>query len=101
MRYTTAAVLYRILNRFDPAPIVTLNRAVAVGITEGPQAGLNLLRQLEPALDRHHRFHAVRGFLLDRAGDREAARDAFLLAARMTASHPEQRFLRRRAEDGG
>jgi RNA polymerase sigma factor (sigma-70 family) len=95
------AVLYRILNRFDPAPIVTLNRAVAVGMSEGPQAGLDLLRRLEPALDRHHRFHAARGFLLDRTGDREAAREAFLLAARMTASLPEQRFLRRRAEDGG
>jgi RNA polymerase sigma factor (sigma-70 family) len=95
------AVLYRILNRLDPAPVVTLNRAVAVGMSEGPQAGLDLLRQLEPALERHHRFHAVRGFLLDRAGDREAARKAFRLAAQMTASLPEQRFLRRRAEQSG
>jgi RNA polymerase sigma factor (sigma-70 family) len=92
------AVLYRILNRLDPAPVVTLNRAVAVGMSEGPQAGLDLLRRLEPTLERHHRFHAVRGFLLDRAGDREAARNAFRLAAQMTASLPEQRFLRRRAE---
>jgi RNA polymerase sigma factor (sigma-70 family) len=95
------AVLYRILNRLDPAPVVTLNRAVAVGMSEGPQAGLDLLRQLAPTLERHHRFHAVRGFLLDRAGDREAARNAFRLAAQMTASLPEQRFLRRRAEQSG
>lgn len=95
------AVLYRILNRLDPSPVVTLNRAVAVGMADGPQVGLDLLRELEPALERHHRFHAVRGFLLDRAGDREAARDAFLQAARMTASLPEQRFLRRRAEECG
>jgi predicted RNA polymerase sigma factor len=47
------------------------------------------------------RFHAVRGFLLDRAGDREAAQEAYRLAARMTASLPEQRFLRRRAEEVG
>jgi RNA polymerase sigma factor (sigma-70 family) len=94
------AVLYRILNRLDPAPMVTLNRAVAVGMSEGPRAGLELLRRLEEPLERHHRFHAVRGFLLDRAGDREAARDAFRLAAKMTASLPEQRYLRRRAEEG-
>ncbi|WP_245680806.1 RNA polymerase sigma factor [Glycomyces harbinensis] len=95
------AVLYRILNRLDPAPMVTLNRAVAVGMSEGPRAGLDLLRELETTLNRHHRFHAVRGFLLDRAGDREAAREAYLLAARTTASLPEQRFLRRRAEEVG
>jgi predicted RNA polymerase sigma factor len=92
------AVLYRILNRLDPAPVVTLNRAVAIGMSQGPQAGLDLLRQLEKPLARHHRFHAVRGFLLDRAGRSDAARDAFRTAARLTASLPERRYLRRRAD---
>ncbi|MEV0972591.1 RNA polymerase sigma factor [Microtetraspora glauca] len=93
------AVLYRILERVAPNPMVTLNRAVAVAMTEGPRAGLDLLRTLEDddRMAAHHRLHAVRAHLLEMAGDHVAARECYLLAARRTASLPEQRYLLSRA----
>ena len=51
----------------------------------------------DPAMRRHHRTHAVRAHLLDMAGEREAAEQAYLHAARLTASVPEQRYLNARA----
>jgi RNA polymerase sigma factor (sigma-70 family) len=92
-------VLYRILERIAPNPMVTLNRAVAVAMTDGPRAGLALLAPLESdkRVATHHRLPAVRAHLLEMAGDLPAARDAYLLAARRTASLPEQRHLQARA----
>ena len=92
-------MLYRMLDRLAPSPLVTLNLAVASAMAHGPQAGLALV---EPLLDdetllRHHRTHAVRAHLLemsDRAGD---ALDAYATAARLTTSLPEQRYLHARA----
>lgn len=92
-------VLYRMLDRIAPSPPVALNLAVAVGMADGPQAGLEALRRIEsPVLERNHRFHAARAHLLERDGQREPARAAFLRAAELTRSIPEQRYLRRRAE---
>jgi RNA polymerase sigma factor (sigma-70 family) len=91
--------LYDLLERVAPNPMVTLNHAVAVAMTSGPQAGLDLLRAVD-ADDRmvgHHRVDAVRAHLLEMAGDAEAARLSYRRAARRTTSLPEQRYLEARA----
>ncbi|MFB8005678.1 RNA polymerase sigma factor [Nocardia sp. NPDC056000] len=92
--------LYRILGRIAPNPMVTLNHAVAVAMTDGPRAALELLAELDadPRMAGHHRLHAVRAHLLELAEDNSAAREAYLLAARRTTSLPEQRYLLDRAD---
>jgi len=91
--------LYELLMRISDNPVVTLNHAVAVAMAQGPRAGLGLLGKLETdqriAGDR--RLHAVRGHLLEMAGDRVAARDAYLAAARLTTNLPQQRYLHAQA----
>ncbi|MCM2576097.1 RNA polymerase sigma factor [Streptomyces meridianus] len=91
--------LYGVLERIAPSPVVTLNRAVAVAMVHGPRAGLELLDGLgaDERLARSHRLDAVRGHLLDLAGDREGARDAYRRAAGRTMSIPERRYLLGRA----
>jgi predicted RNA polymerase sigma factor len=91
--------LYRLLEHAEPNPIVTLNRAVALAMVEGPRAGLELIATLDAdeRLAGHHRLVAVRAHLLDLAGERELAREAFHEAARRTTSMPEQRYLEQRA----
>jgi RNA polymerase sigma factor (sigma-70 family) len=91
--------LYDLLDRLAPGPMVTLNRVVAVAMVYGPRAGLEQLDRAEadPALAGHHRVHAVRAHLLDLAGDREAAREQYRLAAKRTLSLPERRYLESRA----
>lgn len=92
-------VLYRMLLRIAPSPMVELNLAAAVGMSQGPAAGLAALEPLldDPLLARGHRVHAVRAHLLERAGRRDEAASAYLLAASRTQSIPEQRYLNRRA----
>ncbi|HEY8952458.1 MAG TPA: DUF6596 domain-containing protein, partial [Candidatus Dormibacteraeota bacterium] len=91
--------LYDVLERVSPGPIITLNRAVAVAMVNGPRAGLALLGTLDEdiRMARNHRLESVRGHLLELAGDLPAARDSYQRAARMTASIPEQRYLALRA----
>ena len=89
--------LYDILVRLVPGPVERLNRAVAVAMAEGPEAGLAELDALEGELSTGHRLHAVRAHLLERAGDFEGARIAYGVAADKTLSLPEQRYLRARA----
>ncbi|WP_026924328.1 RNA polymerase sigma factor [Glycomyces arizonensis] len=93
------AELYRMLDAVAPGPVVTMNRAVAVAMAEGPEAGLAMLEPLmrERKLDQLHRLHALRAHLLERAGRVGEARDAYREAARLTTSLPEQRYLSRRA----
>jgi predicted RNA polymerase sigma factor len=91
--------LYDVLEQVSPGPVVTLNRAVAVAMVDGPRAGLAVLGTLD-ADDRMahtHRLEAVRGHLLELAGELGAARESYRRAARMTASVPEQRYLAMRA----
>ncbi|MFF2555383.1 RNA polymerase sigma factor [Nocardia sp. NPDC058058] len=92
--------LYKILNRIAPNPMVTLNHAVAVAMTDGPRVALELLAELDAdsRMAGHHRLHAVRAHLLELASDDAAARAAYLLAARRTTSLPEQRYLLDRAD---
>jgi predicted RNA polymerase sigma factor len=91
--------LYQLLESLAPGPMITLNRIIAHAMVHGPAAGLQELAAAEadPALADHHRTHAVRAHLLDEAGDAEAARDEYQLAARRTLSIPEQRYLQARA----
>jgi predicted RNA polymerase sigma factor len=93
------SLLYAMLEQLAPGPAVTLNRAVAVGMALGPELGLAVLEPLldDPAMVRHHRTHAVRAHLLELAGDRKDALEAYGLAARLTASIPEQRYLNGRS----
>jgi RNA polymerase sigma factor (sigma-70 family) len=92
-------VLYGMLAVIAPNPMVTLNRALAVAKVRGPQAGLDLLAELDAdeRMARHHRLHAVRAHLLEMAGDRDAAFAAYREAALRTTSIPEQRHLQARA----
>ena len=89
--------LYGLLLRMADQPIVRLNHAIAHAMVHGPRAGLALLDELDDALANHHRLHAVRGHLLERAGDREAAIASYRSAATRTTSLPEQRYLLARA----
>jgi RNA polymerase sigma factor (sigma-70 family) len=89
--------LYGLLEGVSPGPMVALNRAVAAAMADGPQAGLDLLAEVEPRLEGHHRVHAVRGHLLELAGDPEGAHAEYVRAAKLTASLPEQRYLTKRA----
>jgi len=91
--------LYRLLVQISPNPMITLNHAVAAAMVNGPESGLRMLDALgdDQRIARHHRLEAVRGHLLEMAGDPEAARAAFRLAARRTTSLPERRYLEDRA----
>ena len=91
--------LYEVLETISPGPVVTLNRAVAVARTRGPLAGLALLGELagDERMAGNHRLAAVRAHLLEQAGFAEQAREAYLSAAKMTTSVPEQRYLTGRA----
>jgi predicted RNA polymerase sigma factor len=91
--------LYELLERISPNPVVTLNRAVAVAMAHGPQAGLDLVATLEtdPRMARHHRLHAVRGHLLEMAGDGSGAQASYRTASRYATNVPEQRYLDDRA----
>jgi RNA polymerase sigma factor (sigma-70 family) len=91
--------LYSVLEQVSPGPVVTLNRAVALAMVEGPRAGLDLLDTLEgdERMSHTHRLDAVRGHLLELAGDTAAARDAYRRAARLTKSEAERQYLALRA----
>ncbi|WP_327431636.1 RNA polymerase sigma factor [Streptomyces sp. NBC_01236] len=89
--------LYDVLVRLVPGPVERLNRAVAVAMVHGPRAGLAELGLLEDEQAAGHRLDAVRGHLLERAGDTAAAQAAYESAARKTLSLPEQRYLHARA----
>jgi len=91
--------LYDLLNRLAPGPMVTLNRIVALAMAEGPRKGLDQLAEAEsdPVLAGHYRVAAVRGHLLDLIGDIQAAAEQYRLAARLTLSLPERRYLESRA----
>jgi RNA polymerase sigma factor (sigma-70 family) len=95
------AALYDALARLLPTPIVQLNRAVAVGMARGPQAGLEVADALltDPALRDYHLLPGVRGDLLLRLGHGGAARHEFERAAGLARNAAESAFLRRRAAE--
>jgi RNA polymerase sigma factor (sigma-70 family) len=92
--------LYDLLHALAPSPVVTLNRAVAVAMVDGPRAGLADLEALDRdrRLASHHRLASVRAHLLELAGDMQAALIGYDDASRRTTSIPEQRYLQAQAE---
>ncbi|MFF4778058.1 RNA polymerase sigma factor [Microtetraspora fusca] len=93
------AALYEVLLRISDNPVVALNHAVAVAMARGARAGLDLLDALaaDERIAGNHRLYAVRGHLLESAGEKAAARAAYLEAARRTTSFPRHRYLHGRA----
>jgi RNA polymerase sigma-70 factor (ECF subfamily) len=92
------AELYAALARFEPTPVVELNRAVAVGFASGPQAGLAVLAPLlgDAALERYVPLHAAHADLLLRAGSRAAASEAYARAIALSANDVQRAELERR-----
>jgi RNA polymerase sigma factor (sigma-70 family) len=95
------AALYATLAEITPSPIVELNRAVAVGMAVGPEAGLALVEPLlqEPSMKSYHLLPSVRGDLLSRMGRRDEARAEFERAASLTRNVRERELLLARAAD--
>jgi RNA polymerase sigma factor (sigma-70 family) len=87
--------LYDLLEALAPNPFTTLNRAVAVGMVRGPEAGLRVLEALaaDKRMARHHRLLAARAYLRELAGQTQAAAGDYLQAARQATSVPERRYL--------
>ncbi|MGW4158391.1 RNA polymerase sigma factor [Streptomyces sp. NPDC004788] len=97
--WATIAALYGRLAAVAPSPVVELNRAVAVSMTDGPEAGLALVDALAaaPGLDRYHLLPSVRGDLLARLGRGAEARAEFERAAALTRNERERALLLQRA----
>ncbi len=89
--------LYGLLEQMTGNPVVTLNRAVAAAMADGPSAGLALLDAVDERLAGHYRLDAVRAHLLEMAGDTKAALAHYRAAANRTTSLPEQRYLATKA----
>ena len=85
--------LYGLLEQMTGNPVVTLNRAVAAAMADGPSAGLAVLDAVNDRMAGHHRLDAVRAHLLEMAGDTEAALSHYRAAANRTTNLPEQRYL--------
>jgi RNA polymerase sigma factor (sigma-70 family) len=85
--------LYGVLERLTGNPMVTLNRAVAAAMVEGPAAGLRLLEPLDERLPGHYRLDAVRAHLFELLGDTDIAMAHYQAAARKTMSVPERNYL--------
>jgi RNA polymerase sigma factor (sigma-70 family) len=97
--WVSIADLYERLALVTGSPVVELNRAVALGMAYGPEAGLALLDQLDglQALSGYHLLPSVRGDLLDKLGRHEEARAEFARAATMTQNEQERKLLLNRA----
>jgi len=97
------SALYAELAGLVRSPVIELNRAVAVGMAEGPQAALAIVDGLaqEPALKNYHLLGSVRGDLLHRLGRYQEARTALEAAAELTSNRREQDLLKRRAAEAG
>jgi RNA polymerase sigma-70 factor (ECF subfamily) len=92
-------ILYEQLYSVMPTPIVALNRAIAVGESEGPSQALEALDEIAADLDTYHLLHAARGNMLLLLGRRDEARDAFLRAAGLASIEEDRRFLTQQIEE--
>ena len=92
-------LLYAVLEGMTDSPVVRLNRAVAVAMVEGPDAGLTLLDTLTGSgpLERSHRLHAVRAHLLEEKGDATWAHAEYVAAAARTDNLRERDYLMMKA----
>lgn len=99
--WRTIVRLYDGLERFDPSPIVSLNRAVAIAMAEGPQSGLSLVDALAASGDlaNHHLLPAARADLLRRMGDSAEAAKSYKHALALVTNNTERRYLERRLRE--
>ena len=93
--------LYDLLLQAHPSPVIELNRAVAVAMSDGPLAGLDLINGIlaRGELENYHLAHAARADLCRRLGQTTEARASYERALRLTQQEPEQRFLKRRLSE--
>ena len=93
--------LYDVLERLQPSPIVSLNRAVAVAMVDGPQSGLAIMDALAAngELENYHIFHAARAELLRRSGLREDAEKSYSRALELVTNDSERRYLQKRLKE--
>ena len=93
--------LYDVLRRIDPSPVIDLNRAVAVAMRDGPEAGLRLIDAIldQGELREYRLAHAARAELCRRLGRNEDARAAYQRALQLTRLEPEKRFLEKRLRE--
>jgi RNA polymerase sigma-70 factor (ECF subfamily) len=93
--------LYDALERIQPSPVVTLNRAAAVAMVQGPAAGLALLDALAATgeLEQHHLLHAARADLLRRLGASAPAAASYVRALELVGNDSERRFLEKRLRE--
>jgi RNA polymerase sigma factor (sigma-70 family) len=99
--WSRIATLYETLTRRTPSPIIELNRAVAISMAQGPQAGLDIVDTLtnEPSLKNYHLLPSVRGDLLTKLNRHNEARLEFTRAATLTRNTRERDLLLQRAKD--
>lgn len=99
--WRTIAGLYERLEAIDTSPVVTLNRAVAVALVDGPAAALAVVDALaaDGALDDYHLLHAARADFARRLGDLELARASYRRALELVGNDSERRFLERRLSE--
>jgi RNA polymerase sigma-70 factor (ECF subfamily) len=93
--------LYGLLELVQPSPIVSLNRAVAIAMVDGPQRGLSLVNELAESgeLKDYHLLHAARADLLRRVGDNEEAAKSYQQALTLVTNESERRFLGKRLRE--
>jgi RNA polymerase sigma-70 factor, ECF subfamily len=93
--------LYDLLQQLMPSPVVSLNRAVAVAMADGPDAGLRILDRLEESgeLSDYHLFHAARADLWRRRDSRNEAAESYKRALQLVTNDSERRFLEKRLRE--
>ncbi len=91
--------LYTLLERIDPSPIVSLNRAVAVAMVNGPEPALALIDQLAPELDSYYLLHSAKAEFLRRAGDHAEAAKSYERALALVVNESERRFLEQKLRE--
>jgi RNA polymerase sigma-70 factor (ECF subfamily) len=98
--WTQIVGLYDVLLRADPSPVIELNRAAAIAMRDGPEAGLALIDTIlvRGDLTDYHLAHAARGDLCRRIGRAEDAISAYNRALELATQEPERRFIRKRLE---
>lgn len=101
--WAQVVALYTLLLRIEPSAVVELNRAVAVAMREGPQAGVDLIDGIlaRGSLDDYHLAHAARADLLRRLNRADDARESYRRALALAKQAPERRFLERRLRELG
>ena len=92
--------LYDVLFQAEPSPIIELNRAVAVAMSDGYQAGLSIIDTIlnRGDLRDYHFAHSARAELCRRLGKTEEAKSSFVRALFLTQQEPERRFLEKRLQ---